>query len=141
VVGTDIDRDSIVTAQSLLSRFPPGTDWQALERSILNIGGATLGTSTIISGLELHLTHASYHNPFIPQSPSRHLLHETHSVPLKPEIVRAYDGALTVINHGCVDYPVLLDNCQLVIDARTATAPYRRSEYNVILARLLAGTL
>ena len=48
VVGTDIDPDSVAASRNLLSRSAPGKDWQVLERSILDMGGVTLGTFDVV---------------------------------------------------------------------------------------------
>jgi UDP-N-acetyl-D-glucosamine dehydrogenase len=88
----------------------------------------------IIRELERRLARVVYHDPHVPLLHSRHLHREMRSVPLTHEIVRSCDAALIVTDHSGVDYPMLLNNCQLVIDSRNATAPYRRPEHRVILA-------
>jgi UDP-N-acetyl-D-glucosamine dehydrogenase len=88
----------------------------------------------IISELERRLARVSYHDPHVPLLRSRHLHREMRSVPLTPEAVHSCDAALIVTDHSAVDYPMLLDNCQLLIDSRNATARYRQPEHKVILA-------
>src|SRR5713101_3578604 len=88
----------------------------------------------IIHELERRLARVSYHDPHVPLLRSRHLHREMRSVPLTPEVVRSCDAALIVTDHSGVDYPMLLDNCQLLIDSRNATAPHRKPGHKVILA-------
>jgi 2-polyprenyl-6-hydroxyphenyl methylase/3-demethylubiquinone-9 3-methyltransferase len=48
VVGTDMDPDSVAASRNLLSRSARGKDWQVLERSVLDMGGAELGTFDVV---------------------------------------------------------------------------------------------
>jgi len=88
----------------------------------------------IIRELERRLARVSYHDPHVPLLRSRHLHREMRSVPLTPEVVSESDAVLIVTDHSNVDYPMLLDNCQLLIDSRNATAPHRKPGHKVILA-------
>ena len=77
----------------------------------------------IVQELERRLARVSYHDPHVPLLRSRHLYREMQSVPLTPETLRSYDAALIVTDHSSIDYPMLLDNCRLLIDSRNASAP------------------
>jgi UDP-N-acetyl-D-glucosamine dehydrogenase len=88
----------------------------------------------IIRELERRLARVSYHDPHVPHLRSRHLLREMKSVSLTPEAIRQSDAAVIVTDHNCIDYPMLLEHCRLVVDSRNATAQYRKPGHNVISA-------
>ena len=89
---------------------------------------------SIIRLLEQRLAWVAYHDPFVPLLKSRHLARTMESVALTSEQVRDCDAAVIVTDHSGLDYRMLLDNAPLVVDTRNATAQYRRSHHNVILA-------
>ena len=57
----------------------------------------------------------SYHDPFVAQLPE----FELESVPL--EAVESYDAVVIVTNHAGIDYDLLREEAELVIDLRNAT--------------------
>ena len=89
---------------------------------------------TIIRLLDRRLARVTYHDPHVPSLRSRHLSREMRSVPFVREMIRSADAAIIVTDHASIDYPLLLDNCRLVVDCRNATRPYQKPEHNVIFA-------
>ena len=53
---------------------------------------------------------------------------------LTEEALKAGDAVITVINHRCIDYRLIVRNARLIVDTRNATASYRAVEDNVQLA-------
>lgn len=89
---------------------------------------------TIIRLLHSKLARVSYHDPLVPRLRSRQLEHDMSSVELTPESLKAADVVVIVTNHGCIDYEKIVRNARLIIDTRNATAAYRASNDNVLLA-------
>jgi UDP-N-acetyl-D-glucosamine dehydrogenase len=89
---------------------------------------------TIIRLLEQRLAWVTYHDPFVPLLKSRHLARTMQSATLTPEQIRDCDAVVIVTDHSGVDYRLLLDNAPLIVDTRNATAEYRCTNHNVILA-------
>ncbi len=88
----------------------------------------------IITLLESRLARVSYYDPHVPRLRSRHLPREMKSVALTSELVAEVDAVLIVTDHRQVDYEMLVRNAKLVVDARNATAAYRKPGDRVILA-------
>ena len=76
----------------------------------------------------------SYHDPHVPVLRSRHIEGVLSSVALTPDTLRAADAVVIITNHRAVDYKLILDHTQLVIDTRNATAPFRTTEHMVVKA-------
>jgi len=84
--------------------------------------------------LELGAT-VSYNDPLIPR------LHQTRefdfnqeSVELTPTTLSEADAVVIVTDHSCYDYPLIVEQAQLVVDSRNATAEVREGRDNVVLA-------
>ena len=87
----------------------------------------------------MHLLHkhgavVDYHDPHIPEMPAMRSwpdLDKRASVTLSAESVAAYDAVLISTNHTAVDYDLVLQNSQLVVDTRGV---YRTPHERVIKA-------
>jgi UDP-N-acetyl-D-glucosamine dehydrogenase len=88
----------------------------------------------IIDLLQAAEARVSYHDPHVPKLRSRHLEHAMSSVDLTPPTLAAADAVLIVTDHQQVDYAALVKHAKLIVDTRNATAPYRKSGDNVVLA-------
>jgi len=77
----------------------------------------------IIELLEDRGAAVEFHDPYVPNIPStrqyRHLAGRK-SVALTPEILRTFDAAIIVTDHEDVDYGLLVDHANLVVDTRNA---------------------
>jgi UDP-N-acetyl-D-glucosamine dehydrogenase len=87
--------------------------------------------------MELLLEHGArvtYHDPHIPVAPSMRSwpeLPRLESVDLTAEVVKGADVVLIATDHSTVDYAMLADNAQLIIDTRGV---YRSHRDNVVKA-------
>lgn len=83
----------------------------------------------------LHLgADISYHDPHIPKAPRMRTwpdLPEMHSVPLTAEGLAAVDAVIVVTDHGAVDYDLVVEHADLVVDTRGI---YREPRSNVVKA-------
>jgi UDP-N-acetyl-D-glucosamine dehydrogenase len=64
---------------------------------------------------------AQYHDPHVPEAPETRSWPghpELNSQPLTPEGVAGYDAVVVVTDHDDVDYDMVLDRAQLIIDSR-----------------------
>lgn len=77
---------------------------------------------TLISLLQERGAVVSYHDPYVPSLPKmrRHDL-DLQSAPLTPQTLPLYDAVLIVTAHTCIDYSMVVEHAQLVIDTRNAT--------------------
>lgn len=76
----------------------------------------------------------SYHDPHIPSLPKMRSwpdLPVLESLPLSPEIVAAHDAVLLVTDHSTVDYDLVADHAQLIVDTRGV---YREARPNIVKA-------
>ena len=76
----------------------------------------------------------SYHDPHIPIAPRMRTWRELEplrSVDLTPELLASQDAVVVVTDHSAVDYELILEHAQLVIDTRGI---YRQSHPKVIHA-------
>lgn len=89
---------------------------------------------SIIRLLHSKLARVAYHDPLVPRLRSRHLESDMFSVELTPELLRSADATVIVTNHRSVDYGLITENAQLVVDTRNATAAYRGNRNNVLTA-------
>ena len=67
---------------------------------------------------ELHGAKIEYHDSFVPELKS----HGMKSVPIDAAAVAAYDAVLILTAHSTVDYRAVVEQAQLVVDFRNATA-------------------
>jgi UDP-N-acetyl-D-glucosamine dehydrogenase len=88
----------------------------------------------IIQVLEAKLARVSYHDPHVPVLRSRHLDRERRSVPLTAETVSSADAVLIVTDHSKIDYKLIVENADLVIDTRNALACFPNSSGKIIKA-------
>lgn len=68
----------------------------------------------------------SYHDPHIPMAPKMRSwphLPPMHSRPLTPETVRGADAVLIVTDHAGVDYRLVAEHAQLIVDTRGLIDP------------------
>lgn len=76
----------------------------------------------------------SYHDPHIPKAPKMRSwpdLPEMRSVPLTPERVEASDAILIVTDHSSIDYEMIAEKADLIIDTRGV---YRNPAENIVKA-------
>jgi UDP-N-acetyl-D-glucosamine dehydrogenase len=71
-----------------------------------------------------------YHDPFIPRF--REGDHEMESVPFTAEELGKADAVVIVTDHDGVDYQFVLDNAQVVVDTRNATARMHPSRARLV---------
>jgi UDP-N-acetyl-D-glucosamine dehydrogenase len=88
----------------------------------------------IIQLLQERLAKVSYYDPFVPRLETRHLEKPLTSRRISREVIASSDAVIIVTDHSNIDYPMILDNAQLVVDTRNATAPYRKPSHKVIMA-------
>ncbi len=76
----------------------------------------------------------SYHDPHVPRAPSMRSwpdLPPLESQPLTPELVASVDAVLISTDHAAVDYAMVSENAQLIVDTRGV---YRQPAPNVVQA-------
>ena len=76
---------------------------------------------TIIEQLERRGAEVDYHDPYFPDiRPSRRHpdLSGRPSVPLEGAVLARYDAAVIVTDHDCIDYALLLQYLDLIVDTR-----------------------
>lgn len=76
----------------------------------------------------------SYHDPHIPKAPRMRTwpdLPELHSVPLTADTLREADAVVVVTDHGAVDYDLVAEHADLIVDTRGI---YREPRANVVKA-------
>ncbi|MBL8666871.1 MAG: nucleotide sugar dehydrogenase [Rhodospirillales bacterium] len=76
---------------------------------------------TIIEQLERRGAEVDYHDPYFPDiRPSRRHpdLSGRPSVPLEGAVLARYDAAVIVTDHDCIDYALLLEYLDLIVDTR-----------------------
>jgi UDP-N-acetyl-D-glucosamine dehydrogenase len=88
----------------------------------------------IIQQLHERLAKVSYNDPYVPRLETRHLEKPLVSKRLSRELIGASDAVIIVTDHSDIDYAMILDHAQLVVDTRNATAPHRKPAHKVILA-------
>lgn len=92
---------------------------------------------TLIELIEARGAVADFHDPLVPELPMTrdHAdLAGRRSVPLSPEMLAGYDAVLIATDHDDVDYRLVVENAQLVIDTRNACARAGVMGANVIKA-------
>ncbi|HEX8705775.1 MAG TPA: nucleotide sugar dehydrogenase [Myxococcaceae bacterium] len=63
-----------------------------------------------------------YHDPYVPKLEKGHgFHHEMASVPLNPETLGQYDAVIILTDHSSIDYAMVTQKSQCVIDTRNAT--------------------
>jgi UDP-N-acetyl-D-glucosamine dehydrogenase len=63
-----------------------------------------------------------YHDPYVPKLEKGHgFNHEMASVPLCPETLGQYDAVIILTDHSSIDYAMVTQKSQCVIDTRNAT--------------------
>ncbi len=88
----------------------------------------------IIQLLRERLANVSYYDPYVPRLETRHLEKPLFSVRMTPKVVESSDALIIVTDHSNIDYAMILEHAKLVVDARNATAPYRKPSHKVIMA-------
>jgi UDP-N-acetyl-D-glucosamine dehydrogenase len=86
----------------------------------------------IINLLNAKAAKVKYHDPHVPILRSCRLPTEMLSIELTARNISTADAVLIVTDHQQVDYQLVLQHAQLVVDTCNATAAYRRSEGCVI---------
>ncbi|WP_317987997.1 UDP binding domain-containing protein, partial [Hyalangium gracile] len=78
----------------------------------------------VISLLKERGAEVRYHDPYVPRLEKGHGFHyELTSVPLSPEMLGEYDAVVILTDHSCIDYAMVVQRSQCVIDTRNATKP------------------
>jgi UDP-N-acetyl-D-glucosamine dehydrogenase len=75
-----------------------------------------------------------YHDPHVPETPAKRDfpdLPKQASVPLTAENVRRYDAVVVATDHSKIDYPLVVEHAQLIVDTRGV---YRAPRPNVVKA-------
>jgi len=72
----------------------------------------------IIRLLEQQGVKVTYHDPHVPHL--KEDSHEMHSVPLSPQALKAADCVMIVTDHKALDYRMIKQQAQLVVDTRNA---------------------
>ena len=75
-----------------------------------------------------------YHDPHVPETPAKRSfpdLAKQHSVPLSPETLARYDAVLVATDHSAVDYALVAEHAQVIVDTRGV---YRAPRSNVVKA-------
>ncbi len=63
-----------------------------------------------------------YHDPYVARlEPGHGIHHAMQSVPLRPETLRQYDAVLILTDHSNIDYAMVVELAQVVVDTRNAT--------------------
>ncbi len=78
----------------------------------------------------------SYHDPYIPELPSKRGFSEFKamtSVELTSELIKEQDAVLIVTDHDNIDYKLIADNAKLVVDTRNALKEITNRE-NIVKA-------
>jgi UDP-N-acetyl-D-glucosamine dehydrogenase len=84
--------------------------------------------------LERKLARVSYHDPHVPVLRSRHLDREHRSLPLSAETISSADAVVIVTDHSSIDYRLVLENADLLIDTRNALARLANASGKIIKA-------
>jgi UDP-N-acetyl-D-glucosamine dehydrogenase len=89
----------------------------------------------IISLLKERGADVDYHDPYVPKlEPDHGFSFSMSSVPLTAESIRNYDGVLILTDHTSVDYGMVVQEADVVIDTRNATKPIARGKEKVFKA-------
>jgi UDP-N-acetyl-D-glucosamine dehydrogenase len=88
----------------------------------------------IIQLLERKLAQVNYHDPHVPVLRSRHLDRERRSVPLSAETISSADAVVIVTDHSSIDYELVLEHADLLIDTRNALARFADAPGKIIKA-------
>jgi len=76
-----------------------------------------------------------YHDPYIPLlKPTRHYNFQKKSVPLIGENLKGYDAVLISTDHSAFDMDFIVENSNLVVDTRNATADIKKGREKIIKA-------
>jgi len=84
----------------------------------------------VIRLLEEHGATVSFHDPFIPTI--REDGHSRTGVDLTPELLAGLDAVVIVTDHRSVDYQLVMDNAQLIVDSRNVTSGLVRTKARVV---------
>jgi len=88
----------------------------------------------LLDQLEQLGAHVRFHDPYVPVLPKTRRwphLEATESIELTPESIRGFDAVLLVTDHRNVDYDMIVEHADLVVDTRGV---YRTPRANVIKA-------
>jgi UDP-N-acetyl-D-glucosamine dehydrogenase len=76
-----------------------------------------------------------YHDPYIPVYPkSRRGDMGLSSIELNEETLKEHDAVLILTDHSCIDYQWVVDNANVVIDTRNATADVSNNRDRIVKA-------
>ena len=90
---------------------------------------------TILEALEARGAVVTYHDPYIPALPAmRHHAIRLSSQPLTAEFLHAQDCVLIVTDHDDVDYELVVDNSNLIVDTRNVTTGLDNSTCQIVKA-------
>jgi UDP-N-acetyl-D-glucosamine dehydrogenase len=84
----------------------------------------------IIRLLASHGADVVYHDPHIPVVIEDG--HELRSVPLTAKEVESADVVVIVTDHRAIDYQLLVDEANLIVDTRNATRDYQRPNARIV---------
>lgn len=81
----------------------------------------------VIELLRKKQAEVSYYDPFIRQFPKfREYEFQMKSIELKPEIISKFDAVIILTNHSNIDYNMLVENSNIIIDTRNATKEIKK---------------
>ncbi len=89
----------------------------------------------LIHLLQKHGAKVDYNDPHVPRT-HRGREHDLKmkSVKLTPETIKSYDAILISTDHSSYDYDMIVENAQLVVDTRNATAGVKKHRKKIVKA-------
>jgi UDP-N-acetyl-D-glucosamine dehydrogenase len=77
----------------------------------------------------------SYHDPYVPRLEKGHgCTLEMTSVPVDAETIGDYDAVIILTDHSCIDYNMVVQRAQCVVDTRNATKAVTKSREKITKA-------
>ena len=89
----------------------------------------------VISLLDEQGAEVDYHDPYVPRLEACHGLRVSMtSVPLLPETLHDYDAVIILTDHSCIDYGMVVEHSQAIVDTRNACQNVGRGREKVTKA-------
>jgi UDP-N-acetyl-D-glucosamine dehydrogenase len=89
----------------------------------------------LIQLLQEHGADVEISDPHVPTlTPTRHYNFNMDSISLTPSALQACDAVVIVTDHSAVDYEIVVEHAQLVLDTRNATKDLSNSKENIVKA-------
>jgi UDP-N-acetyl-D-glucosamine dehydrogenase len=93
----------------------------------------------IFESLEMRGAAVDYYDPYVPVIPHMRQHPELagrKSIAFDPTVLRSYDAVLIVTDHDEIDWNVVLENAQLVVDTRNVTGKSRLDHTKATVVRV-----